>query len=104
MAGRDIELISEGVRRLLQAPGVRADVLRRAERIAAAANASAGTEGSDKTRGAGGRFVKGGGRGFLAQAGQGANRARASVVTISTAARLAEARHRTLTRAIDAGR
>ena len=76
-----VALNRAGVRALLRSPEVEADLLARAERIAAVA-----------------------GEGFEASAVVGATRARASVITATTDARLTEARDRTLTRAIDAGR
>jgi hypothetical protein len=78
-----IELNRAGVRELLRNdPGIRSDLTRRAERIAAAA-----------------------GDGFVAHSAQaGAHRARAAVVTETWEAAAAEATHHTLTRAIDAGR
>lgn len=76
-----IELNSKGLRQLLRSPEVLADVEQRAQRIAAAA-----------------------GEGFEASAKLGPNRARASVVTATAEAMLAEAEDRALTRALDAGR
>lgn len=70
-----------GAAALLKSPGVLADLQRRANAIAGAA-----------------------GEGFEADARIGAARARASVHTASTEARVAEATDRALTRAIDAGR
>lgn len=76
-----IELNRAGVAALLKSPEVAADLEQRAERIARAA-----------------------GDGMEANGAIGATRARAEVVTATTEARLAEARDRVLTRAIDAGR
>lgn len=76
-----IKLNRAGVRELLRSKEVQDDLAARAERIAAAA-----------------------GDGFDASSFVGANRARASVMAVSIEARIAEAKDRTLTRAIDAGR
>lgn len=82
MAGRiKIEMNPAGVREVLQSEGVRADLRRRAEAIAAAA-----------------------GEGMEADSRIGATRARASVVTATPEAMRAEAEDRALTSAIDAGR
>lgn len=76
-----IEVNSAGIQALLKSDEVQ-DLLRsKAERIAAAA-----------------------GEGFEVSSRIGATRARASVITATRAARLAEATDRTLTSAIDAGR
>lgn len=77
-----IKLNSSGIRELLKSPGVVADLEDRASRIAAAAGAGMETAGATIGR----------------------NRARATVVTASYEAMLAEATDRALTRAIDAGR
>lgn len=76
-----LRLNRSGVREILRSESVRADLLARAERIAAAA-----------------------GDGFVAESSVGATRARASVRTDTSEARLAESNDRALTRAIDAGR
>lgn len=81
MSVMKIKLNRAGIRQLLKLPEVQADLARRAQAIATAA-----------------------GPGMEVNQQIGANRARASVRTETTAARLAEARDRTLTRAIDAGR
>jgi hypothetical protein len=79
-----IELISAGVRQLLQGPEIQADLARRAGAIAAAAGASGGEFGHDVR--------------------VGHSRARAMVWTEDFAAMEAEAKNRALTRAVDAGR
>lgn len=76
-----IKLTANGPRQLRKSPGVVADLKRRADRIASAA-----------------------GSGMEASTHQGRNRARASVITGTVEAMVAEARGRVLTRAIDAGR
>lgn len=76
-----IELNRSGVRQLLRGDDVKAELKRRAEKIAAAA-----------------------GPGHKVNSSVGANRARAEVVTDSFAARYNEATNRSLTRALDAGR
>lgn len=76
-----IEMNGKGIRALLQSAGIRADLERRAARIAAAA-----------------------GEGFTSNGYTGRNRARAGVVTATSAARRAQAEDKALTRAIDAGR
>lgn len=76
-----VELNSKQVRAALKNPAVQAELMRRAERIAAAA-----------------------GPGFKATALHGTNRARASVITDTNAARRAEAKNGVLTRALEAGR
>lgn len=81
MAKTTIRLTRSGPRQVRQSAGVLADVAARAQRIAAAA-----------------------GPGMEANSQQGQTRARASVITATTEARLAEANNRALTRAIDAGR
>jgi len=81
MARSRIVLNSRGVRQLLRSAEVEADLRRRAEQIATAAGP--GMEASSMT---------------------GRNRARASVITTTPAARRAEATGRALTRSLDAGR
>lgn len=76
-----IVLKRDGPRRLRKLPEVKADLERRAQRIAAAA-----------------------GPGMETDSDVGRTRARASVRTTTNAARRAEATDRALTRAIDAGR
>lgn len=72
---------SPGVRDLLRSPGVMADLRKRAERIKAVA-----------------------GPGHEIQTRQGRNRARATVRTTTTEAAINEQAHKTLSRAIGAGR
>lgn len=79
-----IVLNRAGVRELLRSPEVQADLQARAERIRDAAGGEAA--------------------GFESSSVVGQNRARASVITATAEAMVAEAAHRTLTRAIDAGR
>ena len=81
MADIRIEVNSEGIQAVLKSDEVRELLRAKAERIAAAA-----------------------GEGFEASSMIGKTRARASVITATRAARLAEATDRTLTMAIDAGR
>jgi hypothetical protein len=76
-----------GLRQVLRAPGVQADLRQRAERIAAAADAAANDPG-----------------GHRVVAELGANRARAAVVTATPKSMYKEATVRSLTRSIDAGR
>ena len=76
-----LELNSEGIQALLKSPEVRADIERRARAIAGAA-----------------------GPGHRVALDHTGKRARAAVITDTLEARLGEARHRNLTRAIDAGR
>lgn len=78
-----MEFIVNGaeIEELLKSGPVQRELLRRAELIAAAA-----------------------GEGMEASVEVGRNRARASVITGTFKARLDEARHRALTRALDAGR
>lgn len=76
-----IELNRDGVRQLLTGPEIEADLAARAERIAAAA-----------------------GDGFEASTTIGRTRARASVISTTAAAIVAEANDHVLTTAIDAGR
>ncbi|MGV9364522.1 hypothetical protein [Amycolatopsis sp. NPDC003731] len=82
MAGKvTLKLNSAGVVELLKSEGVLSDLADRADAIAAAA-----------------------GPGFESDWERGPKRARASVRTTDYESRLAEARERALTRAIDAGR
>jgi hypothetical protein len=81
MAVERVKLNSRGMRALLRSPEMLADLERRAARIATAAGPGHEVEGSI-----------------------GRNRARAAVITATAEARIAEAKRRTLTRAIDAGR
>lgn len=71
----------KGVRELLRSPEVQRDLERRADQIASAA-----------------------GPGHIVDSERGPNRARASVRTDTIEAMVDEAEHRTLTRALDAGR
>lgn len=75
------------VRTLLRSSEMRAELERRARRIAAAADANAGTPG-----------------GHRVDSDIGKNRARAAVITATPKAMHQEATKRSLTRAIDAGR
>ena len=84
MANVRVVLNRAGVRELLRSPEVQADLAERARRIAEAA-------GGEEA-------------GFETSVIVGGNRARASVITATAEAMVAEAKHRTLTRAIDAGR
>ncbi len=77
----EVKLNRAGVAALLKSSDVAGDLRARAARIAAVA-----------------------GPGMEAESEIGATRARASVVTATTEARLAEANHMALTRALDAGR
>lgn len=81
MATVRVILNRKNVRELLRSEGVRADLHRRAENIAASA-----------------------GPGHRAESEIGRTRARAAVITATHQAIVAEARHRNLTRALDAGR
>lgn len=81
MARSRIVLNRKGIRKLLRSSEVLRDMRRRAEAIAQRA-----------------------GDGMVASAMVGTGRARASVITATAKAREAEAKHRALTRAIDAGR
>lgn len=84
MANSRVELNSAGVRELLTSPEIQADLAARAARIRdAAGGEAAGFESSSIVSG---------------------TRARASVITATAEAMVAEATNRTLTRAIDAGR
>jgi hypothetical protein len=76
-----IEINSAGIQALLKSAEVQADLEARANRIAAAA-----------------------GEGMEASSRIGKTRARASVITTTRKARLAEAEDRALTKALDAGR
>lgn len=76
-----IKLVPAGIRALLRSPEVEHDLERRAQAIAAAA-----------------------GEGMEVSTFRGPNRVRATVITATTEARVAEATDRALTRAIDAGR
>lgn len=75
------ELNKPGVAALLRSPGVKADLQRRADRIALAAGA-----------------------GVVGYVWEGFDRSRARVFTASEEADYRQARYRTLSRAIDAGR
>lgn len=75
-----VKLNSAGVKALLQDPGVQADLLRRAQRIASAA-----------------------GEGMVAGSEVGRTRARAWVVTATPEAMIAEARDRRLSSSMQAG-
>lgn len=81
--GRNVKITVNhlGVRALLQSPAVEAELKRRAMAIAAKA-----------------------GPGMEVTTFHGRNRVNASVITATTEARVAEAKDRALTRAIDAGR
>lgn len=81
MANVTIKLNRKGMRSLLRSQAVLGDLERRAAAIAAAA-----------------------GPGHVAEGDIGRNRARAAVITATVEARVAEAKRRNLTRAIDAGR
>lgn len=81
MSNVRIVLNRRGVRDLLRSREIAADLTRRAERIASAA-----------------------GPGHRVESEIGPNRARAAVITDTVDAMVAEATHRTLTRALDAGR
>lgn len=81
MAQVRIKLNGKGVRQLLLAPGIAADLQRRGEAVAAAA-----------------------GDGMEVRPGTSTKRARVSVATATPAAMEAEARHRALSSAIDEAR
>lgn len=81
MANPRVKINSAGARAILQSDAVRAELGRRARRIAAVA-----------------------GPGMEAGTEVGPNRARASVITGTAAARKREAESKALTRALDAGR
>jgi hypothetical protein len=83
MANVRVKLNSAGIREVLQSDETRADILRRAEAIKAAA---------------------GGGDDYEAGAEVVGNRVMGWVVTATDEAKRAEAEDRTLTRALDAGR
>lgn len=76
-----LKINNAGVQALLKSPGVRADIERRVQQIAAAA-----------------------GDGMEASVEDGPKRVRGSVITATTDARVAEATNRSLTAALDAGR
>lgn len=80
MANVKVKLNRRGVEALLKSPGVEADLLARARRIAAAA-----------------------GEGMEAESMVGRTRARASVITATPEAMVAEARHRRLSSSVRAG-
>lgn len=80
---------SKGVRQLLSAPGVTADLARRASRIAAAADGAAGEGASHRVE---------------VEPGAGSRRSRAAVITQNFEARKGEAVDRSLTSALGAGR
>jgi hypothetical protein len=82
-----IKINHDGVKALLRSEGVQAELRRRAEQIAAAANAASGLDA-----------------GFVVDNDVGKNRARSVVVTATADAMVAEATDRTLTRSFDAGR
>ncbi|ALJ20380.1 hypothetical protein [Microbacterium sp. No. 7] len=82
--GLRIQINSDGAKALLQSAAVQADLMGRAQSIAAAA-------GGEEA-------------GFVAEPSVSPDRASAQVITTTYAARAREARDRTLTRAIDAGR
>lgn len=81
MARRDTKINPAEVGKLLKSPAVVRDLGRRARNIANAA-----------------------GPGFVASVVVGRHRARASVITATQQARMAEARNRALTKALDRGR
>lgn len=87
MADVQIKLNSAGVKALLRDPRVAADLLRRANQIAAAADGAANEPGA-----------------HTAEVETGPNRARAAVYTETPRAMALEARDRTLTHSLDAGR
>lgn len=82
-----IKLNHDGIRDVLRSPGVQAELKRRADAIAAAANSAAGLDD-----------------GFVVDVEVGRNRARAVIVTATADAMVAEATNRTLTKSFDAGR
>lgn len=82
-----VKMSSAGSRAVLTSPKVRADLVRRAEQVAAAADAGANQPD--------GHFV---------DSQDGPNRARAAVVTRTDTAKEAEATDRNLTRAFDEAR
>lgn len=77
-----VKLNSRGIQAIMKSAGVKADLDRRARRIAAAAGPGVEAKPAES----------------------GAERARAAVVTTTYQGRLNEARDRRLSRAIDAGR
>ena len=79
-----IKFHERGFEQLLRHPRLKADLLRRAERIRDAAG------GEDD--------------GFVARSGEGATRSRAAVIAASYRARRANAKSNVLVRSIDAGR
>lgn len=81
MGAFKLKINNAGVQALLKSPGVRADIQRRCQQIAAAA-----------------------GDGMEASVEDGPKRVRGSVITATTDARIAEATNRALTAALDAGR
>lgn len=81
MANPRVKMNAKGARAILQSAEVQAELGRRARNVALAA-----------------------GPGMEASVRVGANRARASVITGTAAARRAEATSKALTRALDAGR
>jgi hypothetical protein len=81
MANVRIKVNRNGIRDLLRSDEVLADLEERGQRIAAAA-----------------------GDGHRVESEVGQNRARVAVITDTIEARISEAKNRTLTRAIDAGR
>lgn len=83
----NVRMKSAGARAVLTSPKVRADLERRAENVAAAADTGAGQDGA--------HFV---------DSQDGPNRARAAVVTRTNTAKEAEATDRNLTRAFDEAR
>lgn len=82
-----VKLNRAAVRELLRSSEVEADLLRRAQAIAATADGIASDPG-----------------GHHADSVIGRNRARAAVATVTAKAREAEAKDRALTRSLDAGR
>lgn len=81
------KLNSKGMEELLRSPGVHADLQRRAEAIARAANQAAGLDGD-----------------FIGEATIDKTRAHGRVWTATVQAMIAEAQNRTLTQSFDAGR
>ncbi|MER2134185.1 MAG: hypothetical protein ABS910_05830 [Arthrobacter sp.] len=81
MAKSKIKLNSSEVRRVLKSREIQADLVSRAERVAAVA-----------------------GSGFEVRTNIGPNRARAAVVAVSSKAQRAEAKSGALSKALDAGR
>lgn len=93
--GKGVRLVFDpkAVRALLTSPEVTGDLVARGERIAAAAEESSG----------GLHVLRVNGRGSKAKRGN-VKRSRVAVITADVDAMLGEAKGRTLTRAIDAGR